>query len=77
MFIEHASRMLGESAVDFYRDIKEEKVVNGLQRLPQGRWLQFGIKGSMRASSQFKDTNKEDQKDQCSRHPKGWMSWQD
>jgi len=26
MFIEHASRMLGESAVDFYRDIKEEKV---------------------------------------------------
>ena len=27
MFIEHASRMLGESARDFYRDIKEEKVI--------------------------------------------------
>ena len=26
MFIEHGSRMLEESAVDFYRDIKEEKV---------------------------------------------------
>ena len=26
MFIEHASRMLEESATDFYRDIKEEKV---------------------------------------------------
>ena len=43
MFIEHASRKLAGSAVDFYRDIKEEKVKKRIVTIAFGRWLQSGF----------------------------------
>ena len=32
------------SAIDFYRDIKEEKVKKWIATIADGRWLQFGFR---------------------------------
>ena len=58
MFIEHASRMLEESAVDFYRDIKEEKVKKRIVTIAVRLLVAIQFFGSMRASSQFKDSDR-------------------
>ena len=59
MFIEHASRKLAGSAVDLYRDIKEEKVKKRIMTIALRPLVMVLFFGSMRASSQFKDSDRD------------------
>ena len=58
MFIEHALRKLKDVHEFFTEILKKRRLRRRVATIADGRWLQRRFLGSMRASSQFDDTDR-------------------